>query len=127
MSLATSNSPVKVLIADDSAFMRAALSRMVQSDDSLSVVGTAQTGPETLTKIDRLQPDVVTLDIDMPGLSGLEILKRVMHDSPRPIIVISSLAQEGAEATLEALELGSLRLSRQAPQLRLARHRQSPG
>ena len=107
MSLTTSNSPVKVLIADDSAFMRTALSRMVQSDDSLCVVGTAQTGPETLTKIDRLQPDVVTLDIDMPGLSGLEILKRVMHDSPRPFIVVSSLAQEGAEATLEALALGA--------------------
>ena len=80
---------------------------MVQSDDSLCVVGTAQTGPETLTQIDRLQPDVVTLDINMPGLSGLEILKRVMHDSPRPVIVISSMAQEGAEATLEALELGA--------------------
>ena len=107
MSLSTSNSPVKVLIADDSAFMRAVLSRMVQSDDSLCVVGTAQTGPQTLAMIDRLQPDVVTLDIDMPGLSGLEILRRVMHDSPRPIIVISSLAQKGAEATLEALELGA--------------------
>lgn len=107
MNPSTSNSPVKVLIADDSAFMRTALSRMVQSDDSLCVVGTAQTGPETLTQIDRLQPDVVTLDIDMPGLSGLEILKRVMHDSPRPVIMISSLAQEGAEATLEALELGA--------------------
>jgi len=107
MSLSAFNSPVKVLIADDSAFMRTALSRMVQSDDSLCVVGTAQTGPETLTQIDRLQPDVVTLDLDMPGFSGLEVLKRVMHDSPRPFIVISSLAQEGAEATLEALELGA--------------------
>jgi two-component system chemotaxis response regulator CheB len=107
MSLSNSNSPVKVLIADDSAFMRTALSRMVESDNSLCVVGTAQTGPETLTMIDRLQPDVVTLDIDMPGLSGLEILKRVMHDSPRPIIMISSMAQEGAEAALEALELGA--------------------
>lgn len=107
MSLSTSNSRVKVLIADDSAFMRIALSRMVESDESLCVVGTAQTGPETLTKIDQLQPDVVTLDINMPGLSGLEILKRVMHDSPRPIIVVSSLAQEGAEATLEALALGA--------------------
>jgi len=107
MSLSNSISPVKVLIADDSAFMRTALSRMVQSDDSLCVVGTAQTGPQTLTMIDQLQPDVVTLDIDMPGLSGLEILRRVMHDAPRPIIVISSLAQEGAEATLEALELGA--------------------
>ena len=107
MSLSTPNSQVKVLIADDSAFMRAALSRMVQSDDLLRVIGTAQTGPETMTQIDRLDPDVVTLDIDMPGLSGLEILKRVMRDSPRPIIVISSFAQEGAEATLEALELGA--------------------
>jgi two-component system chemotaxis response regulator CheB len=107
MSLSTSNAPVKVLIADDSAFMRTALSRMVQSDDSLCVIGTAQTGPETLTKIDQLQPDVVTLDIDMPGLSGLDVLRRVMHDSPRPIIVISSLAQDGAETTLEALDLGA--------------------
>ena len=107
MSLATPNSPIKVLIADDSVFMRTALSRMVQSDESLRVVGTAQTGPETLTQIERLQPDVVTLDIDMPGLSGLEILKRVMRDSPRPIIVISSITQEGAEATLEALGLGA--------------------
>jgi two-component system chemotaxis response regulator CheB len=107
MSLSTFNSPVKVLIADDSAFMRTALSRMVESDNSLCVVGTAQTGPETLSQIDRLQPDVVTLDLDMPGFSGLEVLKRAMHDSPRPFIVISSLAQEGAEATLEALELGA--------------------
>ena len=103
----SSNSPIKVLIADDSAFMRTALSRMVESDGSLCVVGTAQTGPETLTQIDQLQPDVITLDIDMPGLTGLEVLKRVMSDSPRAIIMISSLAQAGAEATIEALSLGA--------------------
>jgi two-component system, chemotaxis family, protein-glutamate methylesterase/glutaminase len=107
MSLSSSHAPVKVLIADDSSFMRAALSRMVESDDSLCVVGTAQTGLETLAKINALQPDVVTLDIDMPGLSGLETLKRVMSEAPRPVIIVSSTARCGAEDTLEALELGA--------------------
>lgn len=107
MSLSNSNPPVRVLIADDSVFMRTALSRMVQSDESLRVVGTAQTGLETLAKINELQPDVVTLDIDMPGLDGLETLKRVMRDSPRPVIMVSALTRQGAEATLEALDLGA--------------------
>ena len=107
MSLSSSISPVKVLIADDSAFMRAALSRMVASDDSLCVVGTAETGLETLAKIGELHPAVVTLDIDMPGLSGLETLKRIMSESPLPVIIVSSTARRGAEDTLEALELGA--------------------
>jgi two-component system chemotaxis response regulator CheB len=107
MSLASSQSPVKVLIADDSSFMRAALSRMVESDESLCVVGTAETGLETLEKIGELQPDVVTLDIDMPGLSGLETLKRIMSEMPRPVIIVSSTARRGAEDTIEALALGA--------------------
>ncbi len=107
MSLSSFHAPVKVLIADDSSFMRAALSRMVESDESLCVVGTAQTGLETIAKIDALQPDVVTLDIDMPGLSGLETLRRVMSEAPRPVIIVSSTARRGAEDTLEALELGA--------------------
>jgi two-component system chemotaxis response regulator CheB len=80
---------------------------MIESDGGLSVVGTAQTGLEALAKINSLQPDVVTLDIDMPGMDGLEILKRVMSDRPRPIIIVSSLARGGAEATIEALALGA--------------------
>ncbi len=107
MSLPSSHSPVKVLIADDSSFMRAALSRMVESDESLCVVGTAETGLETLAKIGELQPDVVTLDIDMPGLNGLETLKRVMSEMPRPVIIVSSTARRGAEDTIEALALGA--------------------
>jgi two-component system, chemotaxis family, protein-glutamate methylesterase/glutaminase len=108
MSLSTPDSPVKVLIADDSSFMRAVLSRMVGSDDSLCVVGTAQDGLETLAKIAALHPDVVTLDLDMPGLSGLETLKRVMSETLRPaVIVVSALARQGAEATLAAFELGA--------------------
>ena len=102
-----SNTEVKVLVADDSAFMRTALKRMIESDPSLHVVGTAQTGMEALDKIQQLQPDVVTLDVEMPVLNGLETLKRIMRDSPRPVIMVSSLTQAGAETTLEALDLGA--------------------
>jgi two-component system, chemotaxis family, protein-glutamate methylesterase/glutaminase len=107
MSLSTDHPTITVLIADDSAFMRTSLTRMIESDGGLSVVGTAQTGLEALAKINSLQPDVVTLDIDMPGMDGLEVLKRVMSDRPRPIIIVSSLARGGAEATIEALALGA--------------------
>ena len=107
MNQAATNSPVKVLVVDDSAFMRTALTRMIESDHSLHVAGTAKNGLEALARISELQPDVVTLDIDMPGLNGLETLKRLMNESPRPVIMVSSLAQQGAEATLQALELGA--------------------
>lgn len=98
---------VRVLVADDSAFMRTALTRMIESDPALRVVGTAQTGVEALEKVTSLQPDVVTLDVEMPRLNGLETLKRIMHDSPRPVIMVSSLTQEGAHTTLEALDYGA--------------------
>jgi two-component system, chemotaxis family, protein-glutamate methylesterase/glutaminase len=107
MSVLRGNPRIRVLIADDSAFMRAALSKMVESDDSLCVVGTAQNGLEALAKISALQPDVVTLDIDMPGMNGIETLKRVMADSPRPVIIVSALTRQGAATTVEALGLGA--------------------
>jgi two-component system chemotaxis response regulator CheB len=99
--------PVSVLVVDDSAFMRTALARMVNSDPALRVTGTAQNGMQALERIVELQPDVVTLDVEMPGLNGLETLKRIMHDLPRPVIMVSSLTQAGAETTLEALEIGA--------------------
>jgi two-component system chemotaxis response regulator CheB len=108
MSLAgDSTGKIKVFIAADSAFMRTALGRMIESDQSMMVCGNAQSGQEALDKIGKLQPDVVTLDVEMPGINGLETLKRIMRDSPRPVIMVSSLTQEGAETTLEALELGA--------------------
>jgi two-component system, chemotaxis family, protein-glutamate methylesterase/glutaminase len=108
MSVATDNSSqIRVLVADDSAFMRTALTRMIESDPALRVMATAQTGNEALQKITSCQPDVVTLDVEMPGLNGLETLKRIMADFPRPVIMVSSLTQEGAETTLEALDLGA--------------------
>lgn len=105
--IGSAENPVKVLVADDSAFMRAALGRMIESEPTLRVVGTAQTGTEALEKIKSLDPDVVTLDVEMPGLNGLETLKRIMQEMPRPVIMVSSLTQEGAETTLDALDLGA--------------------
>jgi two-component system chemotaxis response regulator CheB len=99
--------PIRVLIADDSAVMRAALSRVIESAPSLEVCGTARHGLEALEKIRELRPDVVTLDVEMPVLNGLEVLKRIMREFPRPVIMVSSLTQEGAEVTLEALGVGA--------------------
>lgn len=98
---------IRVLVADDSAFMRTALTRMIESDPGLRVTDTAGTGTEALEKIASYQPDVVTLDVEMPGLNGIETLKRIMTDFPSPVIMVSSLTQEGAETTLEALDLGA--------------------
>jgi len=98
---------IRVLVADDSAFMRTALTRMIESDPELRVAGTAQNGNEALQKIESLQPDVVTLDVEMPGLNGLDTLRQIMTRFPRPVIMVSSLTQEGAETTLEALDMGA--------------------
>ena len=107
MSLGENARQVRVMVVDDSAFMRTALTRMIESDPSLQVVATAQDGCEALQKIPAIQPDVVTLDVEMPRLNGLETLKRIMSEYPRPVIMISSVTQEGAEITFEALGLGA--------------------
>jgi two-component system chemotaxis response regulator CheB len=99
--------PIWVLVADDSAFMRTALTRMIESDPDLRVSGTAQSGQEALDKIASLHPDVVTLDVEMPGLNGLRTLAKIMQDFPLPVIMVSSLTQEGAETTLDALSIGA--------------------
>jgi two-component system chemotaxis response regulator CheB len=98
---------IRVLVADDSAFMRTALTRMIQSDPQMQVVGAARDGLETLRLIAELDPDVVTLDIEMPRMNGLETLKRIMAEMPRPVIMVSSLTQDGVCATLDAFELGA--------------------
>ena len=95
---------IRVLIVDDSAFMRTALSRMVGSDPSLWVVGTAATGAEALPKIVSLDPHVITLDVQMPGLDGLATLRRIMAEFPRPVIMVSSSTLKEAEITFDALE-----------------------
>jgi two-component system chemotaxis response regulator CheB len=99
--------PIRVLVADDSVFMRAALTRMIESDPALKVIGTASDGLEALEKAESLDPDVVTLDIEMPRLDGLRTLARMMRQNPRPVIVVSALSQQGAEAMLEAFDQGA--------------------
>jgi two-component system chemotaxis response regulator CheB len=99
--------PIRVLVVDDSPFMRKALERMLQAPD-VQVVGTARDGLDALEKIKALDPDIVTLDVEMPRLDGLGCLKRIMAESPRAVLMVSSLTQEGAQATLDALAAGAL-------------------
>ena len=107
MDTELSNSQVRVLIVDDSAFMRTVLARMVGSDPSLWVVGTAASGSEALQKIVSLDPDVITLDVQMPGLDGLQTLRRIQAEFPRPVIMVSSTTLKDAESTLSALAAGA--------------------
>lgn len=99
---------IRVLVVDDSAFMRKALSKMLESDPQIRVVGTARDGAEGVEKAAQLDPDLVTLDVDMPRMNGLEALGHMMAESPRPVLMVSSLTEEGAEVTLQALDLGAL-------------------
>ncbi len=99
---------VRVLVVDDSAFMRKALTKMLQSDARIRVVGTARDGLDALDKIEKLDPDLVTLDVEMPRMSGLEALEQIMARFPRPVVMVSSLTEEGAEVTLRALDMGAV-------------------
>ena len=98
---------VRVLVVDDSAFMRAALSRMIASESDLEVIATSCCGSDALEKVASLDPDVVTLDIEMPGLDGLQTLRHIMNQSPRPVIMVSALTENGAEQTFDALAAGA--------------------
>jgi len=99
--------PVRVLVVDDSAFMRTALTRMIASEPGLEVIGTASNGLEALARIPELDPDVVTLDLEMPGLDGFETLRRIMTQFPRPVIMVSSVSDRDAEITFNALAAGA--------------------
>jgi two-component system, chemotaxis family, protein-glutamate methylesterase/glutaminase len=99
---------IRVLIVDDSAFVRQALVRMLSSAPDIEVVGTAVDGKDGLEKAVALRPDVVTLDIKMPRMGGLEALRRIMTECPVPVLLLSSLTAEGGEITLRGLELGAL-------------------
>lgn len=99
---------IKVLIVDDSAFMRKALSSMLQEDPEIKVIGTARDGLEALQMIEDLKPDIVTMDVEMPRMDGITALREIMSKNPVPVIMVSSLTTEGAKITLEALELGAV-------------------
>ncbi len=102
------NLRIRVLIVDDSSFVRKALLRIFESEPSIEVVGVAKNGREALEKVASLNPDVVTLDIMMPVMDGIETLKILMDRHPVPVLVLSQFAHEGAELTLKALQLGAM-------------------
>jgi two-component system chemotaxis response regulator CheB len=99
--------PLRLAVVDDSAFVRKAIERMLSGEPRIEVVGTASSGEELLANLERWAPDVITLDLSMPGIGGLVTLDRVMGLRPTPVIILSTHAGRGAPQTIEALHRGA--------------------
>jgi two-component system chemotaxis response regulator CheB len=99
---------IRVLVVDDSALMRKLIPRILEADGSIEVVGTAMDGAFALKKIQDLKPDVVTLDLEMPRMDGIECLRKISRSHPVPVIVVSTHSRQGAYATFKALALGAI-------------------
>jgi two-component system, chemotaxis family, protein-glutamate methylesterase/glutaminase len=102
------NKKFRVLIVDDSAFMRKVLEQIFNADDQLQVVGHAKDGREAVAMAESLKPDVITMDINMPHMDGLQATAQIMTTNPKPIVIVSSESKEGAAGTLKSLELGAI-------------------
>jgi two-component system, chemotaxis family, protein-glutamate methylesterase/glutaminase len=100
--------PKTVLVVDDSAFMRRVISDILGSTDEFRVVGTARDGNDALRKVHQLDPDLVTMDVEMPVLDGLSALGYIMSETPRPVVMLSAYTTEGGEATMRALDYGAV-------------------
>ena len=98
---------IRVLICDDSALMRRTLKKIISDDPALEVAGTARDGDDAVLKARDLMPDVVTMDINMPGMDGITAMQYIIDEDIAPVLMVSSLTQEGAETTFEALALGA--------------------
>jgi len=99
---------VRVLVVDDSAFMRRVIADAIASQPDMEVAGVAHNGLDALLKVEQLQPDVVTLDVEMPDMDGLTALRHLMARYPRPVVMLSSQTQHGAITTLRALSIGAV-------------------
>jgi len=99
---------IRVLITDDSAFMRKVLQSILTADPNMEVVGEARDGREAVSLAEQLRPDVITMDINMPHMDGLQATEMIMSSNPRPIVIVSSESRDGADITLKALELGAI-------------------
>jgi two-component system chemotaxis response regulator CheB len=102
------NKKFRVLIVDDSAFMRKVLEQIFNADDQLLVVGHAKDGREAVAMAESLKPDVITMDINMPHMDGLQATAQIMTTNPKPIVIVSSESKEGAAGSLKSLELGAI-------------------
>src|SRR6202162_1607389 len=102
------NKKFRVLIVDDSAFMRKVLENIFNADAQLQVVGHSKDGREAVALAESLKPDVISMDINMPHMDGLQATAQIMTTNPRPIVIVSSESREGASGTLKALELGAI-------------------
>jgi two-component system chemotaxis response regulator CheB len=98
----------RVLVVDDSAFMRKVLESIFNADEQLTVIGHAKDGREAIALAESLKPDVITMDLNMPHMDGLQATAQIMTTNPRPIVIVSSESKEGAASTLKALELGAI-------------------
>ncbi|MBK1716722.1 protein-glutamate methylesterase/protein-glutamine glutaminase [Thiocystis violacea] len=99
---------LRVVVVDDSGFFRRRIVEILNADIGIEVVGTAANGQEAIEVVKRLNPDVVTMDIEMPVMDGITAARRIMAESPRPILMFSTLTTEGAKATLDALDAGAM-------------------
>ncbi len=99
---------IKLIVVDDSAFMRRVIISMLEDDPGIEVIGYARNGRDALEKISRLKPDVVTMDIEMPEMDGLETLQKLMSEEPVPVVMLSAHTVAGARQTMAALELGAV-------------------
>lgn len=102
------NNMIQVMVVDDSAFMRRVITDIINAQPGMAVIGTARDGADALRKISELQPDVITMDIEMPNMDGLTALKKIMETNPVPTIMVSSLTRSGAEQTMQALSMGAV-------------------
>jgi len=99
---------IRVLIVDDSLFMRTVISRILSSAGGIDIVGLAKNGKEGVQKAIELKPDIITMDIEMPIMTGIQALKEIMRVAPTRVIMVSTLTAEGAESTIEALSIGAV-------------------
>jgi two-component system chemotaxis response regulator CheB len=106
--VSTAPKKVRVLVVDDSAFMRKVLESIFSVDEQLQVIGHAKDGREAIAMSESLKPDVITMDLNMPHMDGLQATAHIMTNNPRPIVIVSSESKEGAVSTLKALELGAI-------------------
>ncbi len=99
---------IRILVVDDSAFARSAITKTLETDAGLDVIGAARDGAQAVEMTKSLKPDVVTMDVTMPNVDGIAALDQIMRECPTPVVMLSALTTEGAEVTIRALELGAV-------------------